>query len=131
MAHGEPGGDGALPHASWAGIASGAGDGGVRVVRMKNPPGRSRAGLVVQAQESLGGEEAVAPHRACQLLSSPAAAIPVQTAPWAQGLLDAAILLNKYEVELPVALIRIVNQVDDASRDAEEGASGLAWLLRP
>jgi hypothetical protein len=47
------------------------------------------------------------------------------------ALLDAAILLDKYEAELPDALNRIVDQVDEARSEAEDGASGLAWLLRP
>lgn len=47
------------------------------------------------------------------------------------ALLDAAILLDKYEAELPAALNRIVDQVDEAQSEAEDGASGLAWLLRP
>ena len=47
------------------------------------------------------------------------------------ALLDAAILLDKYEAEMPAALTRIVDQVEDASGDAEDGASSLAWLLRP
>ncbi|GJD32984.1 hypothetical protein PMNALOAF_4265 [Methylobacterium adhaesivum] len=47
------------------------------------------------------------------------------------ALLDAAILLDKYEAEMPAALSQIVDQVDDASRESDDGASGLAWLLRP
>lgn len=47
------------------------------------------------------------------------------------ALLDAAILLDKHEAELPTALIRNVDQVDAASHDAKDGESGLAWLLRP
>nr|USU32939.1 hypothetical protein NG677_04350 [Methylobacterium sp. OTU13CASTA1] len=47
------------------------------------------------------------------------------------ALLDAAILLDKYEAEMPAALSQIVDQVDDASQNSDDGASGLAWLLRP
>lgn len=47
------------------------------------------------------------------------------------ALFDAAILLDKYEAEMPAALTRIVDQVDHASRESDDGASGLAWLLRP
>ncbi|KQP10124.1 hypothetical protein ASF28_02915 [Methylobacterium sp. Leaf99] len=47
------------------------------------------------------------------------------------ALLDAAILLDKYEAELPASLQQIVDQVDEARDEVEDGASSLAWLLRP
>lgn len=47
------------------------------------------------------------------------------------ALLNAAILLDKYEAELPAPLQQIVDQVDEARGEVEDGASSLAWLLRP
>jgi hypothetical protein len=44
------------------------------------------------------------------------------------ALLDAAIILDKYEVELPAALGQIVDQISDAE---DEEAGRLAWLFRP
>lgn len=47
------------------------------------------------------------------------------------ALLDAAILLDKYEADLPATLDRIVDQIEGARREAENGASGFAWLFQP
>jgi hypothetical protein len=44
------------------------------------------------------------------------------------ALLDAAIILDKYEVELPAPLGQIVDQISDAE---DEEAGRLAWLFRP
>ena len=44
------------------------------------------------------------------------------------ALLDAAIILDKYEVDLPASLGQIIDQISDA--EAEE-AGRLAWLFRP
>ena len=44
------------------------------------------------------------------------------------ALLDAAILLDKYEADLPESLGKIVYQIGDAEA---EGAGRLAWLFRP
>jgi hypothetical protein len=44
------------------------------------------------------------------------------------ALIDAAIILDKYEVDLPVPLGQIIDQISDAE-DNEAGR--LAWLFRP
>jgi hypothetical protein len=44
------------------------------------------------------------------------------------ALVDAAIILDKYEVDLPAPLGQILDQIGAAE---DEGAGRLAWLFRP
>ncbi|GJD74109.1 hypothetical protein [Methylobacterium goesingense] len=44
------------------------------------------------------------------------------------ALVDAAIILDKYEVDLPAPLGQILDQIGNAE---DEGAGRLAWLFRP
>ena len=62
-----------------------------------------------------------------QVMAAQAASQPVPKA-HINALLDAAILLDKYEADLPEALGKIVDQIGDAEA---EGAGRLAWLFRP
>lgn len=62
-----------------------------------------------------------------RVLAAQAAEEPVPKA-HINVLLDAAIILDKYEVDLPGPLAQIVDQISDAE-DKEAGR--LAWLFRP
>lgn len=44
------------------------------------------------------------------------------------ALVDAAIILDKYEVDLPAPLGQILDQIGNAE---DEGVGRLAWLFRP
>lgn len=62
-----------------------------------------------------------------RVLAAQAAAEPIPKAHM-NALLDAATILDKYEVDLPAPLGRIVDQISDAE---DEEAGRLAWLFRP
>lgn len=62
-----------------------------------------------------------------RVLAAQAAEEPVPKA-HINALLDAAIILDKYEVALPAPLGKIVDQISDAE---DEEAGRLAWLFRP
>lgn len=62
-----------------------------------------------------------------RVLAAQAADEPVPKA-HINALLDAAIILDKYEVDLPEPLGKILDQINDAE---DRRTSPLAWLLRP
>jgi hypothetical protein len=62
-----------------------------------------------------------------RVLVAQAAAEPIPQA-HINALLAAAIILDKYEVDLPVPLGQIADQISDAE---DEEAGRLAWLFRP
>jgi len=62
-----------------------------------------------------------------RVLAAQAAEEPVPKA-HINALLDAAIILDKYEIALPEPLGQIVDQISDAE---DEEAGRLAWLFRP
>ncbi|WP_264050661.1 hypothetical protein [Methylobacterium flocculans] len=62
-----------------------------------------------------------------QVLVAQAAGHPAPK-PHINALIDAAIILDKYEVDLPAPLGHVIDQIGDAE---DEGAGRLAWLFRP
>lgn len=62
-----------------------------------------------------------------RVLAAQAADEPVPKA-HINALVDAAIILDKYEVDLPAPLGKVVDQISDAE---DEEAGRLAWLFRP
>ena len=62
-----------------------------------------------------------------QVLAAQAAEQPVPKA-HINALLDAAIILDKYQVALPAPLGQIVDQISDVE---DQEAGRLAWLFRP
>ncbi|KQP80654.1 hypothetical protein [Methylobacterium sp. Leaf117] len=62
-----------------------------------------------------------------RVLAAQAADEPVPKA-HINALLDAAIILDKYEVDLPAPLGQIIDQIGDAE---DKDAGRLAWLFRP
>ncbi|POR41956.1 hypothetical protein [Methylobacterium sp. V23] len=62
-----------------------------------------------------------------RVLAAQAADRPIPKA-HINALLDAAIILDKYEVDLPAPLGQIVDHISDGE---DEEAGRLAWLFRP
>ncbi|MCJ2037060.1 hypothetical protein [Methylobacterium sp. J-068] len=100
-------------------------------------PGRATAHGA--AAERLAEVSRLATLLAERVLAAQAAGHPVPEA-HVHALIDAAIVLDKYEVALPPSLARIVDQIDAAQPAESEAGAGLAeeddagrlaWLLRP
>ncbi|WP_181017448.1 hypothetical protein [Methylobacterium sp. V23] len=90
-------------------------------------------------QERLSEVSRLATLLADRVLAAQAAAEPVPKE-HVHALIDAAIILDRYEIDIPHSLSQIVDQIEDAEpaetqsmpeASQDDDAGRLAWLLRP